>query len=134
MVARCALLWIRPSVNQGVGRQTNILTEMIVALGAPVLLGSIVDLFPKIVMKNIANLHRKHDVQAFSKHRPKHRRAMFLSKHRLNIASLRIGKHRIVKKNENCPALHQQMESHQSSPLNDSQLVTRVANNQTRVH
>ena len=42
-------------------------------------------------------MHRKHDVQAFSKHRQKHRRAMFLSKHRLNIALLRIGKHRIVK-------------------------------------
>jgi len=48
-------------------------------------------------MKNFANMHRKHDVKAFSKHRPKHRRALFLSKHRLNIASLRIGKHRIVK-------------------------------------
>ena len=37
---------------------------MIVALGAPVLLGSIVDLliFPKIVMKNVAKSHRKHDV------------------------------------------------------------------------
>ena len=81
------------------GRQTNILTEMIVALGALELLGSIVDLliFPKIVMKNIANLHRKQDVEAFSKHRPKHCRAMFLSKHRLNNASLKIGKHRIVK-------------------------------------
>ena len=35
---------------------------MIVALGA--LLGSIVDLlmFPKIVIENIANMHRKHDV------------------------------------------------------------------------
>ena len=78
------------------GRQTNILTEMIVALGAPVLLGSIVDLFPKIVMKNIANLHRKHDILAFSKHCPKHRRALgqcFCQ----NIASLRIGKHCIVK-------------------------------------
>ena len=42
-------------------------------------------------------MHRKHDVKVFSKHRPKHRRAMLLSKHRLNIASLRIGKHRIVK-------------------------------------
>ena len=41
----------------------------------------------------------------FQKHRPKHRRAMFLSKHCLNITSLRIGKHCIVKKNENCPAL-----------------------------
>ena len=41
---------------------------MIVALGALVLLGSIVDLlmFPKIVMKNIANMHRKHDVSVFS--------------------------------------------------------------------
>ena len=42
-------------------------------------------------------MHRTHDVQAFPKHRPKHHRAMFLSKHCLNIASLRIGKHRIVK-------------------------------------
>ena len=30
---------------------------------------------------------------------------MFLSKHRLNIASLRIGKHRIAKKSENRPPL-----------------------------
>ena len=72
---------------------------MIVALGALELLGSIVDLiiFPKIVMKNIPNLHCKHDVEAFSKHRPKRRRAMFLSKHHLNIASLKIGKRCIVK-------------------------------------
>ena len=48
-------------------------------------------------MKNIANLHRKNNVEFFSKHCPKHRRAMFLSKHCLNIASLRIGKHRIIK-------------------------------------
>ena len=56
----CALLWFHPSVNLGL--QIDILTEMDVALGA--LLGSIVDLilFPKIVMKNIANMHRKHDV------------------------------------------------------------------------
>ena len=61
----CALLWFRPSMNlNGVGPQIDILTEMIVALGAPVLLGSNVDLliFPKIVKKNIANLHRKQDV------------------------------------------------------------------------
>ena len=45
-------------------------------------------------------MFRKHDVKAFSKRRPKHCRAMFLSIHRLNIASLRIGKHRIVKKSE----------------------------------
>ena len=50
-------------------------------------------------------MHRKHDVQAFSKHRQKHRRAMFLSEHRLNIPSLRNGKHPIVKKCENPPAL-----------------------------
>ena len=44
------------------GLQIDILTEMIVALGA--LLDSIVDLliFPKIVMKNIANMHRKHEI------------------------------------------------------------------------
>ena len=56
----CALLWFHPSVNLGL--QVDILTEMDVALGA--LLGSIVDLLiiPKIVMKNIANMHRKHDV------------------------------------------------------------------------
>ena len=42
-------------------------------------------------------MHRKHDVQAFSKHRQKHRRAMFLSEHRLNIPLLRNGKHPIVK-------------------------------------
>ena len=53
-------------------------------------------------MKNIANMHRKHDVQAFSKHRQKHRRAMSLSEHRLNIPSLRNGKHPIVK---NIPSL-----------------------------
>ena len=47
-------------------------------------------------------MHRKHDVQAFSKHRQKHRRAMFLSEHRLNIPSLRNGKHPIVK---NIPSL-----------------------------
>ena len=47
-------------------------------------------------------MHRKHDVQAFSKHRQKHRRAMFLSEHRLNNSLLRIGKHRIVK---NIPSL-----------------------------
>ena len=56
----------------------------------------------EIVIKNIANMHRKHDVQAFSKHRQKHRRAMFLSEHRLNIPSLRNGKHPIVK---NIPSL-----------------------------
>ena len=43
-------------------------------------------------------MHCKHDVKAFSKHRPKHRGAMFLSKHRLTLASLRIGKHCISKK------------------------------------
>ena len=39
-------------MNLGVGILINILTEMLVALGALVLLGSIVDLlmFPKIVM------------------------------------------------------------------------------------
>ena len=52
-------------------------------------------------------MHRKHDVQAFPKHRQKHRRAMFLSEHRLNIPSLRNGKHPIVKKCENPPALGQ---------------------------
>ena len=37
-------LWFRPSVNlDGVGPQIDILTEMIVALGALVLLGSNVD-------------------------------------------------------------------------------------------
>ena len=39
---------------------------------------------------------------------------MFLSKHRLNIALLRIGKHRIVKKNENRPP-HADMFSERSS-------------------
>ena len=51
-------------------------------------------------------MHRKHDVQAFPKHRQKHRRAMFLSEHCLNIPSLRNGKHPIVKNCENPPALH----------------------------
>ena len=60
----CALLCFCPSLNKGVGLQINILTEVLVALGALVLLGSIVNplMFPKIVMKNIANKHRKHDV------------------------------------------------------------------------
>ena len=61
----CALLWFRPSVNlKGVGLQIDILIEMLVALGAFLLLGSIVNLlmFPKFVMKNIANMHRKHNV------------------------------------------------------------------------
>ena len=46
------------------GLQINILTEMVVALGALALLGSIVDLliYPKIVMKNIAYMHGKHHV------------------------------------------------------------------------
>ena len=54
----------------------------------------------------------------FSKHRQKHRRAMFLSEHRLNIPSLRIGKHRIVtkhpiaKKSENPPALYQVLKNY----------------------
>ena len=49
---------------KGVGLQIDILIEMLVALGAFLLLGSIVNLlmFPKFVMKNIANMHRKHDV------------------------------------------------------------------------
>ena len=74
--------------------QINILTEMLFALGALVLLGSSVE---QNCHKSIANMHCTHDVKAFSKHRQKHRRAMFLSKYRLNIAMLRIGKHRIVK-------------------------------------
>ena len=36
-------------------------------------------------------------IPIISKRRPKYRRAMFFSTHRLNIASLRIGKHRIAK-------------------------------------
>ena len=46
-------------------------------------------MFPKIVKENIVNINRKHDVLAFSKHRPRHRIAMFLSK--------TSPKHRIVK-------------------------------------
>ena len=59
-----SLLWFRPNVNWGIYLEINILTEMIVASGALVLLGSIVDLliFPKIVMKSIIDMHRKHDV------------------------------------------------------------------------
>ena len=51
-------------MNWGIDVEINILTEMIVASGALVLLGSIVDLliFPKIVMKSIIDMHRKHDV------------------------------------------------------------------------
>ena len=46
------------------GLLISIFTELVVAFGALVLLGSIVDLlmFPKIVMRNIANMHRQHDV------------------------------------------------------------------------
>ena len=53
-----------PSVNYGVGLQINILTQMIVALGALVLLGSTVNLlmFPKIVIQNITNIDCEHDV------------------------------------------------------------------------
>ena len=55
---------VLPSVNYRKGLQINILTEMVVALGALALLGSIVDLliYPKIVMKNIAYMHGKHHV------------------------------------------------------------------------
>ena len=48
-------------------------------------------------------------------------RSIFSSKHRLKIASLRIWKHRIIKKSEHCPPLLMQ----------SSQLVTKD-NNQTR--
>ena len=48
-------------------------------------------------LENIANMHREHDVLNFFKHRPKHRGRCFFQKHQLKIASLRIGKHRIVK-------------------------------------
>ena len=60
----CALLWFRSSVNSGVGLLISIFTELAVAFGALVLLGSIVDLlrFPQIVMKNISNMHQKHNV------------------------------------------------------------------------
>ena len=44
VVAMCALLCFCPSLNKGVGLQINILTKVLVALGALVLLGSIVDL------------------------------------------------------------------------------------------
>ena len=46
------------------GSSNLYLTQMIVALGAFVLLGSTVNLlmFPKIVIKNIANIHCKHNV------------------------------------------------------------------------
>ena len=50
-------------------------------------------------------MHREHDVSAFFKHRQKHRGLMFFFKNRLKIASLRIGKHRIVKKSEHRPPL-----------------------------
>ena len=46
----------------------------------------------KIVTKNIANMHREHDVSDFFKHH-------------LKIALLRIGKHCIVKKSEHRPPL-----------------------------
>ena len=46
------------------GLLISIFTELAVAFGALVLLGSIVDLlrFPQIVMKNISNMHQKHIV------------------------------------------------------------------------
>ena len=49
--------------------QIDIFTKMIVALGALVPFGSIVDplIFPKIVMKNVADMHRKHDVSGIFK-------------------------------------------------------------------
>ena len=53
LIAMCALLWFRPSVNLGLVVQINILTEMIVALVA--LLGSIVDLH-----KSPKHRHVKH--------------------------------------------------------------------------
>ena len=53
-----------PSENYGVGHQINILTQMIVALGALVLLGSTVNqlMFPKIVIQNITNIDCEHDI------------------------------------------------------------------------
>ena len=42
---------------------------------------------------------------------------MSLSKNRPNIASLRSGKHRIVKKNENCPALLTTLQSELNNNL-----------------
>ena len=77
------------------GLQIIILTEMIVALGVLVLLGSIVDLpiFPKNVMKSIANMHRKHDVSCFQIIFQKIVGQFFCQ----NIASLKIGEHSIVK-------------------------------------
>ena len=55
VVAICALLCFCPSLNQGVGLQINILTEVLVALGALLLLGSIVDLlcFQKLPWKTL---------------------------------------------------------------------------------
>ena len=50
-------------------------------------------------------MHREHDVLDFFKHLPKHQGPCFFQKHRLKIASLRIGKHRIVKKTEHRPPL-----------------------------
>ena len=53
---------VSPQCELGSGSSNDIFTEMIVTLGA--ILGSLVDLliFPKIIMKNIANMHRKHNV------------------------------------------------------------------------
>ena len=64
VVAMCALLCFCPSLNKGDGLQINILTEVLVALGALVLFGSIVDLLclKKIIMKTLLYMHRKHDV------------------------------------------------------------------------
>ena len=65
----CALLCFCPSLNKGDGLQINILTEVLVALGALLLLGSIMDLllFLKIVIKTVANMRCLGYFKTFSK-------------------------------------------------------------------
>ena len=74
------------------GLEINILTEMLIALGGLVNLDSIVDLlmFPKFVIKTSLICIVSTMFRLF-------RRAMFLPNYCLYIASLRIGKHHIVK-------------------------------------
>ena len=50
------------------------------------------NLFKIFFTKNIANMHRDHDVFVFFKHQ-----GQCFFKHRLKMTLLRIGKHRIVK-------------------------------------
>ena len=56
-------------------------------------------------LENIANMHCEHDVWHFFKHRQKHQ-GQCIEKKSAKDSSLRIGKHRIVKKSEHRPPLY----------------------------